>query len=411
MDYLVTPMHFISLLVFMSLLQSVDGSYFFRRCVIGRLNPRRLLPPSLVCTAIVYDTHVHSTSPSRTYFVHTGLVASGPSPFNYLENESFEVQQAPKPQPVNGKSDEVEKLAALCAEGAKIRFEDIVDPGLGGHHYELLKHIANGNERKVYIGTPISDKAKEMVNASGKNQAPRTDSQPLVAIKILNLTPDRRLRISNEIKIMRLYKHRHPNLVNLVSAHLNKEENTVWIVTRWVKGAILKGIVDGHAAEGRKEKVCTPAFNEEGVRKLAATLFDSLQTLHSLGCSHGDIHPGNVLVNGETPVLIDCGDGTFENEGRRNDVLMLTYLLVECCVKPVMNTKHIGSIPWEDYDDDRLTGMRKVLEEVARGKFEMPEGMRTFVKDVIGVFREDITANDSIIKYHSFLNNYERVKN
>lgn len=330
--------------------------------------------------------------------------------------ESIETQQASEMPPVTEKSSTSELRVMAPTKHDAINFKELVDEGCGSEHYELVNFVAKGNERVIYKARPISKQAKEWVGVVHKDQTSgsvdveqpekATDDYQWVAIKILNLTPDRRLRISREIKIMKRYKQ-HPNLVRLVSSHLHKKDNTVWIAVEWVEGQELGRIVDDHTREARKMKVSTPALDEGQTRKLAVLLFKTLAVPHSMGCTHEDIHTMNIMMKQDTPVLIDFGDGTFDAKKMGTDVLMLTYALVECCVKPVIDADCRGPIPLMQYDSNRIKAMRKVLGMVVDGEFEVPEGMRVFVKDILEGLKNTTTANDPLIQQHPFLTGRE----
>ena len=121
------------------------------------------------------------------------------------------------------------------------------------------------------------------------------------------------------------------------------------------------------------------------------------------GVTHGDVHLGNVMINQQEPVLIDLSDGCFKANRMGRDIMMLTFALVECSVKPVMNAGHLGRIPLNKYDVDRKTAMKKVLEDVAKGGLEVPDGVRAFVRDIVSGLK-NTNANDPLIRQHPFLN-------
>ena len=259
----------------------------------------------------------------------------------------------------------------------------------------------------MYKARAISKQAKEWVKALGEDQmGEAAESHQWVAVKAIKPTPHRRQQISSEIRIMKQLKQ-HPNIVHFISSHLHKEDNTVWIAMSWVEGKNLGRIVHDHIYKARRKSVSTPAFNEDETRKLAEMLFGALAVVHSMGCTHGDLHIGNIMVNQGVPMLIDFGEGNFMAEEMGKDVVKLAYALVECCVKPVLDADCCVPIPYKQYGSSQIEAMRKVLEMVADGKLEVPDGMRAFVKDILGGLQNTTTANDPLIQQHPFLSNRE----
>lgn len=325
-----------------------------------------------------------------------------------------EIQQTPEVDASIDVSDAVEQPVIKSDPNVGIRFEELVDEGSGSEHYRLLEFVGSGSEGSVYKAIPISKYAKEKVDALYKSQewnsvrekrTTKTMDRPQwVALKILALKPHKKWWISRELKLSRLLKP-HPHLVSFISSHLQTKDNTVWIALGWLEGKNLASIVNEHINEARSSGMIIPVFDEDQTRRLAVTLFDALGSLHSMGATHGDVHLGNVLMDKGIPLLIDISDGCFEPDEMGRDVVMLMYALLECSVKPVMNNGRLGRIDWKPHDNERSTAMRRVLEAVAAGEFEVPEGMRAFIKDVVEGAKETTTANDPLIQRHPFLNN------
>ena len=127
----------------------------------------------------------------------------------------------------------------------KEAIEMLVDAGCGSEHYELLEVSNRGTEGVVYKARPLSMLAREKAGITcnspvsgieGDEQAAKSmHDSPYVAIKILELKPEKYGRMANEIAVMRQLKL-HPNLVRFVSAHLHKKDNTLWIAMGWIEG-------------------------------------------------------------------------------------------------------------------------------------------------------------------------------
>ena len=326
------------------------------------------------------------------------------------EPSSTATRQSPD-KPITSEPPEIKP-----AVNTATRIEQLVDKGCGSEHFKLLEFIGSGSSGKVYKALPLSTHAKEKVAALSKKETPEGGggekqvakaaySSQWVAVKVVEIESDNKNRIAKELRIMRQLGQ-HPHLVHFISAHMHRKDKAVWIAMGWIEGDNLGGIVDEHARVARSKRRSTPAFDEQQTRRLAVPLFDALAAVHSLGSTHGDIDVSNIMTSQGVPVLIDVGDGHFEPNQMGMDILMLTYALLECSVKPVMSVSYEGPIPLKHYDSDRRRAIKKVLSMVARGKFAVPEGMRAFVKDIVNGVKETTTANDPLILQHPFLNEH-----
>ena len=288
----------------------------------------------------------------------------------------------------------------------KEAIERLVDDGCGSEHYELLELSVRGSDGIVYKARPLSVLAKEKAGITcnspvsgieGDEQAEKSmHDSPYVAIKICEFKPEKYSQMANEIAVMRQLKL-HPNLVRFVSAHLHNKDNTLWIAMGWIEGVSIRPSLVKHTEEARKKKERKPFLSEEQARQLVVPMFSALAAVHSVGVTHGDMHPGNLMQTQSGPMLIDVGRGSFKLQERYIDVLRLTYTLVECTVNPIMDATCTDPIHREQYHTDRKTAMRMIMKMIGNGEFEMPEGVRKFVKDIIEGFSETTSACDPLI--------------
>ncbi|MGH3096006.1 MAG: serine/threonine-protein kinase [Streptosporangiales bacterium] len=154
---------------------------------------------------------------------------------------------------------------------------------LGG--YELQGRVGEGGMGVVY-------------RATGPDGAP-------VAVKVLrpHIAGDAegRDRFAREVRAMR--RVRGPHVAEVLDADITA--STPYVVTRYVDGPPLSQVV---AEKG-------PLRPAEVVR-LGRGLADALRAIHAAGVVHRDLKPGNVLILGGEPVVIDFGIAQVADETR-----------------------------------------------------------------------------------------------
>lgn len=64
---------------------------------------------------------------------------------------------------------------------------------------------------------------------------------------------------------------------------------------------------------------------------------------------------------------------------------------------------YYGPFPLKPAISNPAKDMKKILERVAEGEFDVPERMRTFVRDFLKGLKNDASANDPFIRQHPFL--------
>ncbi len=142
--------------------------------------------------------------------------------------------------------------------------------------YRLIDRIGEGGMGVVYLA--------------------RDPEQRPVAVKILRPAvagdPNARRRLAREVETMR--RVRSPFVAEVLDTDVTGP--TPYIVTRYVPGRTL-------------EQVVTEEGPVSGVRlaRLAAGLAEALTAIHAAGVVHRDLKPGNVMLVGGDPVVIDFG--------------------------------------------------------------------------------------------------------
>ena len=142
--------------------------------------------------------------------------------------------------------------------------------------YRVLERIGEGGMGVVYL-------------------AADTEQRP-VAVKVLRPAvagdPNARRRLAREVETMR--RVRSPFVAEVIDADVTGDPP--YIVTRYVQGRTLEQVVTAHGPL-RGQQLATVS------RGLAA----ALAAVHAAGVVHRDLKPGNVMLAGREPVVIDFG--------------------------------------------------------------------------------------------------------
>lgn len=126
-----------------------------------------------------------------------------------------------------------------------------------------------------------------------------------VAVKVLR--PDvagdaeGRDRFAREVRALR--RVRGPHVAEVLDADITA--STPYVVTRYVDGPPLSHVVAEKGPLGQTEVV-----------RLGRGLADALRAIHAAGVVHRDLKPGNVLMLGGEPVVIDFGIAQVADETR-----------------------------------------------------------------------------------------------
>jgi hypothetical protein len=117
-----------------------------------------------------------------------------------------------------------------------------------------------------------------------------------VAVKVLRPAvaedPDARRRLGREFETMR--RVRSPFVAAVIDADVTGE--VPYVVTRYVAGPSLDQMV-----------AATGPLRGQPLERLAWGLAEGLAAVHAAGVVHRDLKPGNVVIAGGVPVLIDFG--------------------------------------------------------------------------------------------------------
>jgi hypothetical protein len=117
-----------------------------------------------------------------------------------------------------------------------------------------------------------------------------------VAVKVLRPgvagDPDARRRMSREFEMMR--RVRSPFVAAVIDADVTGPQP--YVVTRYVSGPSLDQMINA-----------TGPLRGRALERLAWGLAEGLAAVHAAGVVHRDLKPGNVVMAGGAPVLIDFG--------------------------------------------------------------------------------------------------------
>ncbi len=130
-----------------------------------------------------------------------------------------------------------------------------------------------------------------------------------VALKVAR-TPAARAVLNHEADI--LERCRHPNIVKLV----DRAPDGKWIATERARGMLVEQF-------GQVRPIADMV-------SVTTALLDALDALHALGIVHGDVKPGNVLIDLQgRPVLVDLGISVLPGEERKGFRGTLGFLAPE----------------------------------------------------------------------------------
>lgn len=292
-------------------------------------------------------------------------------------------------------------LLPACHAAASL-IEQLVDSTDPITLYEPFKFVGDGSSGRVY---------KARIKQQSKKSKLTSYNGKFVAVKIIPLRNCKAENITKEVAILKSTKP-HRGIVKYLSSHVvnapfNLEGEVsngnvvhgegddrvvtqyVWIVTKWIDGINLSQAVDDHASAVREgDIVASPAFEASQVRNLAGSLFKALKHLHDQGILHGDIDISNIMVvDGSKPILLDLGNADNDPSRFDEDIVRMTYALVEMSMKPIIYADGFddGPVNVKLYDTVRKVSTRIVLEKVQQKEWEVPEDLYELVTYVVGL--------------------------
>jgi predicted Ser/Thr protein kinase len=142
--------------------------------------------------------------------------------------------------------------------------------------YRLLERLGEGGMGVVYLA---ADPEQRQVAVKALRPAIASD-------------PNARRRLAREVETMR--RVRSPFVAEVLDADVTSDPP--YIVTRYVSGQTLEEVVSR-----------TGPLTGTQLARLASGLALALAAVHSAGVVHRDLKPGNVMIAGGEPVVIDFG--------------------------------------------------------------------------------------------------------
>ncbi|MEV5827592.1 serine/threonine-protein kinase [Spirillospora sp. NPDC052242] len=142
--------------------------------------------------------------------------------------------------------------------------------------YRLVARLGAGGMGRVYLG--------------------RSPGGKPVAVKVIHphLAGDRRFRRRFDQEIAAARRVGGVHTAQVVDA--GTDADPPWLVTEYIAGPSLQEAVDEHGA-----------LSAASVAGLGAGLAEGLMAVHERGVIHRDLKPGNVLLAGDGPRIIDFG--------------------------------------------------------------------------------------------------------
>lgn len=151
-----------------------------------------------------------------------------------------------------------------------------------------------------------------------------------------------------------LTKLKHPYISDFIG-YLLLEENVVWLVSKYIENGTLEKMVNNGLLSGNDKT------------KIAYRIAQAMDYIHSHNIIHLDLKPGNILMDGKIPKIIDFGYSSSNNTAMNNKLGLGTirYMAPEVYGKKTYNSKadvfsfalllyhlYTEDFPFTDIDDD-----------------------------------------------------------
>jgi len=172
----------------------------------------------------------------------------------------------------------------------------LLSPGTRLGDFEIQELVAGGGTGEVYRACQLSLGRRE------------------VALKILHpgrISSRERERFLREAKLAA--RVHHPHLVAVHGSGEDNERGILYYAMRFVEGPSLLDVLFLLSRSEDRQKCDRPSISRELVRRITEVA-DGLATLHERGLIHGDVKPGNIVLEGgagaawsRPAVLVDFG--------------------------------------------------------------------------------------------------------
>ena len=172
-----------------------------------------------------------------------------------------------------------------------------LEPGTTVHEFRVLKLIGEGGFGIVYLAEDQSlDRTVALKEYMPSELAERTGGTTSVQVRSQRCAEPflAGLRsFMNEARLLARFDH--PSLLKVY--RFFQENGTAYMAMPFYEGQTLKTIL----------RARTEPPDEAWLRRVLYQILDALDVIHGYECYHRDISPDNVLMQNDTPILLDFG--------------------------------------------------------------------------------------------------------